>query len=57
MLGPTVYEMYVTEEINVPMSGVVNNECNVTGFFPLETIKYVESSPNNYHTYIFSGRK
>lgn len=51
ILGTTVYEMYVTTKINLPMNSLLNNECEINGFFPLEAKKYVANDTTIYSTF------
>lgn len=52
ILGSTVYDMWVTTEINIPSYLILKNNCLIEEqFFPLETKKYQSKSENSYHLY------
>ena len=52
LMGSTVYEMWVTTKINIPIYLLLKNECIIDEkFFPLETKKYQSKSKNNYQQY------
>jgi hypothetical protein len=52
LMGSTVYEMWATTKIDIPIYLVLKNDCKVDEvFFPLETKMYQSNSKNNYHNY------
>ncbi len=52
IMGSTVYEMWATTEINIPIYLVLKNDCKIEEiFFPLDTKMYQSKSKNNYHLY------
>ncbi|MEZ4909232.1 MAG: hypothetical protein R2774_00055 [Saprospiraceae bacterium] len=58
MMGSTVYEMWVTTKINIPIYLVLKNDCKIEeNFFPLETKMYQSKSKNNYHIYMIKEIK
>lgn len=40
VFGSDVYEMYVTDEIKIPMYSLVKNSCYIAGIYPLEVKRY-----------------
>lgn len=50
-IGDIVYELYVTEQIALPMEALVRNDCDIPGFFPLEVTEYPSKSRKNKKRY------
>ena len=51
IIGSTIYEMWVTEEIPLSMYSILKNECEIDGLFPLETKMYQSKSRGTSHSY------
>lgn len=54
LMGSTIYEMWVTEDLELSTYSLLKNECNVEGFVPLEVKFYQSTSKGNYHKYILT---
>lgn len=50
-IGGQVYEMWVTDDIDIPVYTVLKNDCRFDGFFPLETKAYNAELPKNITHY------
>lgn len=51
LFGTQIFEMWVTEAINIPTFVLLKTQCITEGFFPLETKQYLSNSIENYHIY------
>jgi hypothetical protein len=49
--GDTIFELYVTNEINLPVHSLLNLYCDSQKFFPLEVKIWSENLKGNYTTY------